>query len=67
MGGVGSAASRSLNDPESVAASLGYVTQAVLQLASILDVPLRQGLPDIARNVMGCHLIIETRVEYACG
>jgi len=27
-GGVGSAASRSLNDPESVAASLGYVTQA---------------------------------------
>ena len=32
---------RSLSDPESVAAGLGYVTQAVLQLASILDVPLR--------------------------
>jgi hypothetical protein len=35
------AVSRSLSDPESVAAGLGYVTQAVLQLASILDVPLR--------------------------
>ena len=39
--GPSSAVLRSLNDPESVAAGLGYVTQAVLQLASILDVPLR--------------------------
>ena len=45
-----------LNDPESAAAALGYVTQATLQLASILDVPLRYPVAPGASRSYICDL-----------
>ena len=43
-------------DPESCAAALGYVTQATLQLASVLDVPLRYPVAPGASRSYICDL-----------
>ncbi len=45
-----------LNDPECAAAALGYVTQATLQLASVLDVPLRYPVAPGASRSYICDL-----------
>ena len=45
-----------LDDPECAAAALGYVTQATLQLASVLDVPLRYPVAPGASRSYICDL-----------
>ena len=55
--GVDAGATRTLlNDPECAAAALGYVTQATLQLASVLDVPLRYPVAPGASRSYICDL-----------
>ena len=51
-----SAAHSLLNDPECAAAALGYATQATLQLASVLDVPLRYPVAPGASRSYICDL-----------